>query len=209
MLRTTITNGTGKKYEAQVTAEHALVVTSQASSGFDVSSNVLTRYKLFRGFMTDSSGSKDLNIDGSTTPVEFSVTSETGKVLYVQQIRVLLNGTYFEMDTNDFRRFGEATAGGGSLTNGIELEVRQGGVMTELFAEPIKQTGDFFNYADNFTNLVNAVSAQSDFLSFDFEFEQPVVLPESVEDRLIMTISDDLTDIDLFQVTVRGWQEVK
>jgi hypothetical protein len=46
-------------------------------------------------------------------------------------------------------------------------------------------------------------------LSFDFHFEQPVVLPEAVSDSVIMTISDDLTAIDLFQVAVRGWQEVK
>jgi hypothetical protein len=203
-----IKDGTGTNFKAKVTRDHALLVTGIDKSGFDTNDSVLTRYKLFRGFLKNN-GSKNLNVNGSVTPVEFNVTSEPGKVLYVSQLRVLLNGTYFEMNTNDFRRFGAATAGGGSLTNGISLVAKQGGLSTPLFADPIKQSGDFFNYADDFVNLVNAVTAQSDFLSFDLHFEQPVVLPEAVSDSVIMTISDDLTAIDLFQVAVRGWQEVK
>jgi len=207
--KSTICDGTGTRREARVTRDHAVLITQVDADGFETPDAVLTRYKLYRSFLTTSSGSKNLNVDGSVTPVEFSISATTGKILNITQLRVLLNGTYFEMNTNDFRRFGAATVGGGSLTNGITLKAIQGGEVTNLFAEPIKQSGDFFNYADDFVNLVNAVSAQSDFLSFDFEFEQAVVLPEAVDDKLIMTISDNLTAIDLFQVIARGYQEVK
>lgn len=206
--KTCIKDGTGSGFYAHVTEDHALLVTEQNRNGFQTPDEFLTRYKLFRGFLTNSSGSKDLNVNGSVTPVDFSVSSENGKVLYVVHIRVLLNGTYFEMGTQDFRRFGTATAGGAALTNGITLKVIQAGIVTNLFAEPIKRTGEFFNYSDDYVNLYNAVGAQEDFLSFDFRFEQPVVLPEAVDDKLIMTINDDLTSIVLFQVAVRGWQEV-
>ena len=206
--KTTIVDGTGSKKEAKVTRDHALRVTQLDAYGFETPDEVLTRYKLYRGFLLDSAGSKNLNVNGSVIPVEFSVSSSPGKILYVTEARVLLNGTYFEMNTNDFRRFGLATVGGGSLTNGITFTASQGGVETLLFAEPIKQSGDFFNYCDDFTNLTNAVSSQSDFLSFDFHFDQPITLPESVSDKLFMTIRDNLTAIELFQVIVRGWQEV-
>jgi len=203
-----IKDGTGSGYSAQVTEDHALLVTEQNRNGFQTPDEFLTRYKLFRGFLEDSGGSHDMNVNGSVTPVEFSVSSEPGKVLYIVMIRVLLNGTYFEMGTQDFRRFGTATVGGAALTNGITLQAIQSGVITNLFAEPITRTGDFFNYSDDYVNLYNAVGAQEDFLSFDFSFEQAIVLPESVDDRLIMTVNDDLSSIDLFQVAVRGWQEV-
>lgn len=204
-----IKDGTGSGYFAHVTEDHALLVTEQNRNSFQTPDEFLTRYKLYRGFLLNSSSSKDLNVDGSVTPVEFSVSSEDGKVLYVTHIRVLLNGTYFEMGTQDFRRFGTATTGGAALTNGITLQAIQGGVTTDLFADPITRTGDFFNYSDDYINLYNAVGSQEDFLSFDFDFEQPIVLPEAVEDKLVMTINDDLTSIDLFQVIVRGWQEVE
>lgn len=204
---TKIQDGLGSKRTAKVTGEHALLVTQLDADGFDTPDAVLTRFKLFRSHLKNA-GSKDLNVNGSVTPVEFAVTSDPGKVLYVTQLRVLLNGTYFELDTQDFRRFGTATAGGSPLTNGILLNAEQGGIITPLFAEPIVRTGNFLDYADDFVNLKNSVSAQSDFLSFDFHFEQPVVLPESVNDRVVMAIRDDLTSLDLFQVVVRGYQEV-
>jgi len=206
---TNIEDGTGSRKRAKVTKDHALRVTTFDADGFETPDAALTRFKLYRTFLKDSAGSKNLNVNGSVTPVEFTATSEPGKILYVLQARVILNGTYFEMNTNDFRRFGAATAGGGSLTNGITFKAIQGGIETLLFAEPVKQSGDFFNYQDDFVNLVNAVSAQSDFLSLDFHFGTPIVIPEAVTDKLVMTIQDNLTAIDLFQVLVRGYQEVK
>ena len=203
-----IEDGTGSKTKAKVTEDHALLVTGIEQNAFFVDDDVLTRYKLLRAFMTNGT-SKDMNVNGSVTPVEFTVTSDVGKVLYITQIRILINGTYFELDTQDFRRFGLATAGGGALPNGLTLNVEQGGIVTSMFADPVTQTGDFLNYADDFVNLKNSISAQSDFLSFDIHFEKPVVLPESVTDRMVMTVRDNLTSIDLFQVLVRGYQEVR
>jgi len=202
-----IQDGTGTKRAAKVTPDHALLTTQLDADGFDTPTAILTRFKLFRSYLKHD-GSKDLNVDGSVNPVEFSVTSDTGKVLYVTSLRILINGTYFEMDTQDFRRFGLATAGGAALPNGLILSAEQGGILTPLFADAIQRTGDFMNYADDFTNLKNSVGAQEDFLSFDFRFESPVVLPEAVNDRVTMTVRDDLTPIDLLQVTVRGYQEV-
>lgn len=204
-----IRSGTGAIRDAHVTEEHALLVASQATDGFELSDSSLTRYKLFRTFLKNSAGSIEMNINGSVTPMEFTVTSEPGKILYISIMRFIINGTYFEMNTQDFRRFGAATVGGGSLTNGITLVAFQGGVQTSLFAYPIRQSGDFFDYADDFINLTNAVSAQSDFLSFDMHFLQPVVLPEAVEDRMVLTIRDNLTSVDQFRCLIRGWQESK
>ena len=203
-----IIDGTGSRRKAKVTLDHALLVTNLDRDGFDTEDAVLTRYKLFRSYLLGPAGSKDMNVNGSSTPVEYSVTSDVGKVLYVTSLRVLLNGTYFELDTQDFRRFGTATTGGSPLTNGLTLNAEQGGIVTPLFAEPIQRTGHFMNYADDFVNLKNSVGAQEDFLSFDFHFESPVVLPESVNDRVVMKVQDDLSTILLFQVAVRGYQEV-
>lgn len=203
-----IKDATGSEYGAKITSDHALLTTSVDRDSFETEPAILTRYKLFRGFLTNGTN-KDLNVNGSVTPVNFSVTSVSGKVLYISQLRVVLKDTYLELDTQDFRRFGTATAGTTPLTNGLTLIAKQGGENTLLFAEPVKTIGQFLDYADDFTNLKNSVGSQEDFLSFDFHFEQPIVLPEAVTDKLVMTVQDDLTAVDEFRVLVRGWQEAK
>jgi hypothetical protein len=109
------------------------------------------------------------------------------------------------MNTNNFRRFGNASVN--ALTNGLLFRTRQGGETIELFAEPIVFMGDFFTYSDRYLNLINSVGSQEDFLSFDIDFEKPVVLPEGGNDSISLLVRDNLTAIDKFQVLVRGYQE--
>jgi hypothetical protein len=194
---------------ADVTQDHALKVA--LSGGLQGSSvgktpEELTAIKYYSGYLHNGS-SIDLNVDGSVTPVEFVEESTTLCVKWITRVRILLNGTYFELNTNDFRRFGAATAGGSPLTNGIQFWVEQGGVTTQIFTSPVRYTGDFMNYAEDYTNIINAISAQSDFLSFDMQFVQPIVLPPTVTDKLVMKIRDNLTAISLFQVALDGYQE--
>jgi len=182
-------------------------VTTVEPISVEISAAVLTRRKLLNEFFTDPGGSIDLNVDGSTTPVEYTIEPSSDRVRWINRVRFLFNDTNMELDTNDFRRFGTAATAPG-LTNGLTFSVHQGGVETDFFKSPIVTVGDLMDYADDFTNFVNAISAQSDFLSFDFDFEQPVVLPVDSTDKLVVTINDDLTSIDLFKVIARGFQEL-
>lgn len=202
-----ITDGVGQGQEVRVIDNSLQVVNVEASST-SVGFAQLTRLKAFRQFFTTSGGSKEMDVDGSVTPVDFSIASVAAKTLWVERVRFILNGNSFELDTNDAKRFGAATAGGGSLTNGIRFFIEQEGVTTEIFAEPVKQTIDFLNYSDGFTNLKNSISAQSDFLSFNFDLEKPVVLPPGSLAKLTVRVADNLTAIDLFRCIARGYQEL-
>lgn len=205
-----IRDGEGTKKTAGVTDNRALKVSVIDPVYTDISledalPSLLAR-KQFKDFLKNGS-SKELNVNGSTTPVTFKQMSEEGKIKWLIGIRILLNGTYFEINTNDFRRFGTAAIAPG-LTNGITLEVSQSGIVTDLFAEPVKYVGQFLDYADSFTNLVNSVSSQSDFLAFDFSFDAPIVLPAGTTDFIGLTVQDDLSSLDLFRAIVRGYQEI-
>ncbi|MDX1746324.1 MAG: hypothetical protein R3324_10335, partial [Halobacteriales archaeon] len=175
---------------------------------FDLSNEELTRFKQYRAFLRNTAGSKEMNVDGSVTPVDFRVVAEVGKVKWVAGARFIINGTNFEMVSQDLKRFGSATSGGGSLPNGLAFFSDQGGVLTNIFLDPVRQTVDFLNYNDDFTNFVNAITSQSDFLSFDFFFEQPVVLAPGSVDELVVRVQDDLTALDQLRVIVRGYQEL-
>lgn len=196
---------TGKRLA--VTSDGALQVSIVEGAAAELPIETLTRRKLLRGFLLNN-GSNALNVNGSVTPVEFVEAADTTRTKWLTGLRVLLNGTNLEMNTNDFRRFGAATAASTPLTNGVELFVVQGGQQTNFFIQPITRMGDFFNYADSYLNIINAITAQSDFLYFDFDFEQPVVIPPGTTDRIVMRVSDNLTAIDLFTCIVRGYQEI-
>jgi len=191
----------------QVTSEGALYVNIVEGAAAELPVETLTRRKLLRGFLLNAS-SKELNVDGSSTPVEFIAGSDDAKTKWLTSARVLFNGTNLEMNTNDFRRFGAATASQTALTNGLEFFAIQGGIQTNFFIEPIARMGDFFTYSDDYLNIVNSISSQSDFLFFDFVFEQPIVIPPGTADRIVMRVNDDLTSIDLFHVIIRGYQEI-
>jgi hypothetical protein len=190
-----------------VSSDGALLVNIVEGAAAELPVDTLTRRKLLRGFL-DNGGSIDMNVNGSGTPVEFTEVADTTRTKWITSVRVLFNGANLEMNSNDFRRFGEATASQTPLTNGVELFVVQGGGQTNFFVTPITRMGDFFSYADSYLNIINAVSSQSDFLYFDFDFEQPVVIPPGTTDRIVLRVSDDLTSIDLFNCIVRGYQEI-
>ena len=112
-----------------------------------------------------------------------------------------------ELNTADFRRFGTATGAGTPLTNGVQIETFQSGETISVANEPIRTLGDFLRYADSFTNLVNAVGTQDDYVSFDFDLDKPVVLASGGGDSIIVRIRDNLTTVNSFRCIVRGYQE--
>jgi hypothetical protein len=168
---------------------------------------VLTSIRVQRENFTNSSGSKDINVDGSTTSAEFVVQAEEGVTKWITGFRIIMEGTNLEIETNDFRRFGNATLANTPLPNGLEIFVIQSGIQVDISVDPIGVIGDFLNYSDDFINLVNAVGTQEDYLQFQFAFDQPVVLPDGSEDRIVIEVNDDLTPIDAMFAIARGYKE--
>lgn len=208
-LKSIIHDGEGAGYTAGVTSDYALKVSVIQTAANSVPIAQLLRQKQLRVFFINTSGSMDLNVDGSTTSVDFSIQAEDTTTKWITAIRMILHGANFEINTNDFRRFGSATSLNTPLTNGFELYVEQEGIRTDLVAQPIQRIGEMLSYADSFINLVNSVSSQEDFLSFDMSFDVPIVIPPGTADQIICRISDDLSPITLFQIIARGYQEVQ
>lgn len=205
-IDTIIRDGTGTRRTASVTSDGALKVSPVVIATADQSITDLTLKKQYRDWLRTSAGSKEMNVDGSTASVLFEETAEAHKVKWITAWRLVMNDTYLELETNDFRRFGSAAVAPG-LTNGLRFYFVQGGRNIDVFLDPVKKIGDFMDYQDDYNNLVNAVGSQEDYLSFDFKFDQPVALPAGSNDKIVMEVRDDLTAIDLMRVIVRGWQE--
>ena len=176
-----IKDGVGDGFSAKVNSQHALLVTNVNPVGSE-SIDQITRYKVWYDYFKDIANSQNQAVDGSTTPVSFKIQPEDDRIKFITDLRMVINGTGCEIETNDFRDYSASYTAG--LTNGIELNIVQSGVETALFIEPIKTIGDYLNYADTYTNIVNSISAQSDFLSVDIHFSQPIALAPGTNDYI-------------------------
>ena len=206
MIKTRITDGEGSGREVIVTKNYALKVQNVPETSRGLPPEDLANIRLYRDFLKNGL-SPDANVNGSVTNVEFNVTSQLNKTIWITGVKFIFEDVSLEMNTADFRRFGTTTVAGVGLTNGLTFIALQSGEQTDIFAEPIQFMGDFFTYSDNYLNLINSVGAQEDFLSFDFVFEKPIVLAEGGNDKIALTVRDNLTALNKFQVLVRGYQE--
>lgn len=191
-VRSHIEDGQGTSTLAKVMPNNALRVSNfPPISAAGLTADELTNVKFYQEFFSNSAGATDMNVDGSVTAVDFEIQSELNLVKWINEFRINIEGEQFEISTNDFRSFGAVASPG--LTNGIEIFTIQSGVRTDISSEPIRISGEFLNYSDDFTNFVNAISSQGDFLQLIFRFSQPIALPQGVPDRLVVRIQDDLT----------------
>lgn len=205
-INTKILDGAGSGREATVTENFALKVQNVPETSKGLPPDDLANIRLFRDFLKNGT-SVNMNVNGAVTAQEFAISSQLNKTIWLTSVRFIFEDASMEMNTQDFRRFATATLAGVGLVNGLLFGSVQSGETTDLASEPIQIMGDFFTYADSYLNLINSVGAQEDFLSFDFNFEKPIVLAEGGNDKLYVLVRDDLTGINKFQVLVRGYQE--
>lgn len=204
-IRNHIEDGGGTGRLTDVTARDALKVQTMPETAVGIPQRVLTALLVEREYLTNSAGSSNLNINGSVTAVDFSVRAESGVTKWITGFDVLFEDGQMDMSTTEFRRFGDAAA---TLTNGILIFAEQSGVTTNIAVDPIQVMGDFFNYADSYVNLVNAVAANTDFLRWTFMLDKPIVIPAGSQDRFVFRIRDDLTAMNSFKVVARGYKEL-
>lgn len=204
-IRNFVEDGGGSGRLVDITPRDAMKVQVLPETSVGIPAGVLTSILLLREYLTNSAGSSNLNIDGSVTSVDFTIESEPGVAKWITGFDVLFEDGQLDMSTTEFRRFGDAAA---TLTNGILIFAEQSGVTTNIAVDPIQVMGDFFNYADSYINLINAVAANTDFLRWSFMLDKPIVIPASTTDRFVVRIRDNLTAVNSFKVIARGYKEL-
>lgn len=205
-VKAEIKDGAGSNRTAKITFDQALCTTQIKPDLLKTDVAVLTRRKLFSAFF-ENSGSRDLNVDGSVTPVKFVIESELNIVKVVKQIRVFLHDGNLDLNTSgNLRRFGSAATTPG-LTNGVELFISQEGADTQIFLDPVQNIADFLHYSDRELSFSKGIDVNTDLLLLTFNLLEDVIIPPGLLDRITMTVNDDLTAVDLFQVLAVGTRE--
>jgi len=208
MIKNLIADGEGTGRIAAVTPQNALKVLTLPGTSRGFTERELAGLRIYREFLSNTAGSTEMAVDGSVTNVEFRIVAASTQTKWIKQLRFTLEDANMELTTADFRRFGAATGANTPLTNGIQIEAVQGGILTNIAAEPITVLGDFLNYADAYLNFANAISASEDFVLFDFDFMTPIVLVPGSNDYIAVRIRDNLTAVNTFRCLGRGIAEI-
>jgi len=141
-------------------------------------------------------GSKDMNVDGSSTPVSFQNGPASGKLWYVFSLSIII-----EDKSMSFAKFGGLPA----LANGCVFYAKSGGgAETEIAT--VNRNADFYLFANDL--LIE--SSVDDILVAKYlpvvNAGTSILLTGSLTEYFKVTINDDLTGLTNYYVTIGGYE---
>lgn len=166
----------------------------------------------FRQYLTDdgtASGSNDMLVDGSATPVEFCIKAIPEFDIYIKSIAVVIADASATLN-----KFGNITA----LTNGVKFDWVTQEVGTLEIHEGLKSNFDFIRLASGQPsfgdgagafragNIVGASEGYIPTIDFSktFGLQWGLRLRKGTQDKICFTIRDDVTGIDGFNAVAYG-----
>jgi len=211
-IKTTIVDTT-TDIEAEFDSSRSLKVTSTNVPPKEM--NVSLRP--FVAFLTDdgtTTGDEDLRVDGSTTSVEFFITSGSDGDRYIQTLAFTIADAGATLNN-----FGNITA----LTNGCELLYEDAELGSVVIASLLKSNFDFVQLcnfeptfgsgADAFRakNVVSTSEAYIPLLDVTDIFGLPygIRLPANSTKKITIRINDNVTGVDRFDVKAFGFDRIE
>lgn len=193
---------------AGVTAENTLCVQSTGLPPLEP----ISSGRVFKQFLTDdglTTGSNDMQVDGSTTPVEFWVPAQSKYDLYISNLSFVIADASATLN-----KFGNITA----LTNGCDLEYFSEGGATTI-ATALKTNFDFVRLTLGYpafgdgtgafraSNVESTSEGYIPTLNFRqvFGLEYGIRLRKGTTDKLILRVRDNTTGVDAFNCISYGF----
>lgn len=207
-IKTRFEDGNGRGNIARVDEDGALSVVVHPHPPKDETDAAFP----FRQYFTDtglSSGSNDMRVNGSATPIDFSVEANPDKDVYIKSVSVVIVDAGASLS-----EFGNLAA----LSTGIEFcwETQDEGIV--VIADAIQTNFDFVrlaigepSFGDGATAFTASnISGQSEgflpVLDFQkiFGLQYGIKLRKGTKDRIFFRINDNITAIDEFDAIAYG-----
>lgn len=204
MIDTQIIDGLGRGHKACITSHNSVCVSFVEGDVPPVGEENRIRYlKGKLGTTGLDSGTTDLQVDGSTTSVDFFVQSDNDFDIHIAVCEILIAALQIPLN-----RFGNIAGG---LGVGFDIRVVEGGNETYIIekattnGETIIQSGSAWTATSLTAYLANSDAWVIRVPLGEF-VEDGLRLGRGTKDRFIATVNDDLTvaGIDLMEVTVFG-----
>lgn len=153
--------------------------------------------------LRNAAGSEAANINGSVTPVEFSVGPPPGEFWRIARLLVFLEDTAIAAAS-----YGAVTVG--ALANGVRLYIVRDDVEVNdlLDGGTINTSAEWAEYCHDAE--VKAWGAGNEFLTVRWTFTKagvPLRLDGNKRERLAVLIQDNLTGLNAHEFIVQGYRE--
>ena len=200
-------DGHGSGHKARVNGEGELGVVLHTHPPLD---EEVSSYPFSEWF--ENGGSNDMRVNGSTTPVEFTVRASTDVDIFIKTISVRIADASATLN-----KFGNLAA----LTNGIEWQFRNDALGRVTIQDQIKTNLDFIRIGFNtigtgdgttaFRADTSGAGADTYLPNIDlaqtFGFPWGLRLRKGTNDKLSFIVNDDLsTGMDGFDIKAFGVQ---
>ena len=208
MIKSKIVDSRGTGSGAEVTKEGYLTNHIASFPNKNESSQAFP----FTEYFTNS-GSNDMRVDGSSTPVEFTVEAKSDRDIWVKLVSPFISDPGARLD-----EFGNLPA----LTNGLDFKFKNDNLGEVIIQEEIQRNLDFFRFCHSTPGLGDGEKAflldisgggGSDSYApvMDFSFTHGLIyglrLSKGSRDKLTFTVNDDLsTGITTFNIKAFGLQ---
>ncbi len=144
------------------------------------------------------SGSPNMIVDGSVTPVKFEFNADATDDIRISSLRLVFSASSFVFDGSSFGK------GGGPLATGVTIDIvaNNGGFTSQLAIVVVNE--DFLRLLD----FDISQAGTTDVLASALQFGGDVELKAGTADEISVTINDNLTlgarGIDYFQTNLAG-----
>ena len=197
MITTQIIDGFGSGKKLKVNGEGEVAVTIHNHPPIDEKVESLP----FRTYFENNS-SNDLRVNGSTTPVEFSIDADADYDYFIKAISVKLADA-----GATFNEFGNLSA----LTNGVEFLWRSQDVGELTIHDGIKDNLEWFRFSNTQPIIIDLSGGGADAvvvtidLQVLFSSTWGLRLKKGTKDKLIFRVNDNLSSgIDTFNIIGYG-----
>ena len=143
----------------------------------------------------DGSGTTNMNVDGSVTPVTFKIEPGAGDLYKIARIIIFVedNGTF------DSDKWGN----GITLANGFNFKLQRDNVTTDLIGFSIKTTGEMASVCHDIDH--RSFGTGNEFVSFRWTFTKAgSAIDLYNEDELQLVVNDDMTNMIKMYVHAQG-----
>lgn len=209
MIKTIILDGKGSGLEAEITSSRALRVQQEDAPNYNKDSK---QKIIYRQYFRNASGSSDMRVDGSVDNQDFYISADDTYDIYITSISFLIS------DANaSLSQFGAITA----LTNGCRLLYQNRELGNSTINDSLKSNFDFIRmclgypaFGDAATafkasNVISTSEAYMPILNFSFYgLQNGIRLEARSTQRIIMTIRDNVSAIDQFDMIANGFKVV-
>jgi hypothetical protein len=205
MLDVKIHDGTGTGRYAKISEEGTLnvVVHPHPPIGEPIAPLPFSQY-------FENNGSNNMVVNGSVTPVEFSINAIQQRDIYIKSLTVQISDPGARLD-----RFGAITA----LTNGIKFFYKSNETGDIVISEAIQTNLDFFRDATGgkgfgsgasswLADIQGGAGEDTYFPEIDFTIrfglQWGLRLRKQTEDKLVFMVQDNLAGVSVFNIKAYG-----